>query len=214
MEGLSFRFPSTDKSTSSHLGTWWLIHVSFHWSETASLKTYHRMGNTLSQSTPRSAGLEWSGCRYRTTCHKRRIWSTLFSHTATCVGGQRGCEKENEDSANKRRRKRSMRERIWVGREEECTNVTLDTFLGNLTPCQPYLTAKWTMAEEKGVWFHSPSNSMCLIWKHPIFWWSEEPLDLCFSALLPANVGARCGTYGRSLKLSPWGRETESGPSR
>lgn len=212
MEGLSFRFPSTDKSTSSHLGTWWLIHVSFHWSKTASLKTYHRMGNTLSQSKPCSARLEWSDCRYRTTCHKRRIWSTLFSHTATCVGGQRGCEKENEDSAKQTKRKKINEGEGTSGKRGGLHKRDIP-YVGNHTLCQPYLAAKWSVAYEKGVWFNSPSHSMCLIWKHPIFWWSEEPLYLYFLALMPVHVGARCGTYGRSLKLSPWGRETESSPS-
>lgn len=98
--------------------------VSFHWAKIATLKTYHRVDNILSQSTPCLAGLEWSDCRGQTAYRKKRIWSKLFSHTATCVGGQGGVRKRKRTVQSKDREERSMRERVRKGKEESSMSIT------------------------------------------------------------------------------------------
>lgn len=87
-----FLYFYTEKSTSGRVRTRQLIYVSFHTSgKTASLQTYHKTDSILSQSRPCLAGWEWSGCRCQTTSHRRRRRNTWFSQTATCMGGRRGC---------------------------------------------------------------------------------------------------------------------------
>ncbi len=112
--------------------------VSFHWAKIASLKTYHIADNILSQSTPCLAGLEWSDCRCQTKCHKKHIWSTPFSHTATCVGGQGGVRKRGQ--CKSKTEERSMRERVREGKEENSMSMTLHIceLTGNHTANQPY----------------------------------------------------------------------------
>lgn len=125
--------------------------ASFQWAKIASLKTYHRMDNILSQSTPCLAGLGWSDCRCQTTYHKRRIWSTLFSHTATCVGWQGVVRKGKRTVQSKDREERSMRERVRKGKDESSMSITLHNceLTGNHTANQPYSICKRTMKFER-----------------------------------------------------------------
>lgn len=163
--------------------------MSFHWAKTASLKTYHRADDILSQSTPCLAGLEWSDCRGQTTCHKKRIWNTLFSHTATCV---RGCDKK--------RTKQRQRKKIEEGDgERENRRIawawhSISVNSQAIIPLTNHIQSS-SMNHEiwKEVWFNRKTFSIInptahFTWTYSVVWGWEQPFCLCCFAFIPINV--------------------------